>query len=147
MDTTSQDYLHDLGRKLTIAEVATLFEVEVTTVKRHYTRYGGVMLGRKLLFFEKLVSRLWRDTMPHKQKVREKVDREWFGQIKQHGSPDRKVFPTKDAAKAWEVEMKREKTEKCYRREESEETPMICLLEWAEKYLDYSQWIQPQDLQ
>ena len=56
MDTTSQDHLHDLGRKLTIAEVATLFEVEVTTVKRHYTRYGGVMLGRKLLFFEKLVS-------------------------------------------------------------------------------------------
>jgi hypothetical protein len=43
MDTPSQHHLHDLGRKLPIAEVATLFEVEVTTVKRHYTRYGGVI--------------------------------------------------------------------------------------------------------
>ena len=56
MDTPSQPPLHDLGRKVPIPEVATLFEVEVTTVKRHYNRYGGVMLGRKPLFFEKLVS-------------------------------------------------------------------------------------------
>jgi hypothetical protein len=56
MDTTSQHHLHDLGRKLIIPEAATIFEVEETTVKRHYTRYGGVRLGRKLLFFEKLVS-------------------------------------------------------------------------------------------
>jgi len=56
MDTPSQHHLDALGRKLPLAEVATLFEVEEATVKRHYTRYGGVMLGRKLLFFEKLVS-------------------------------------------------------------------------------------------
>jgi hypothetical protein len=54
MDTTPEPLLHDLGRKLLMSEVATLFEVEVTTVKRHYKRYGGVKFGRKPLFFEKL---------------------------------------------------------------------------------------------
>src|SRR4029453_8849296 len=83
MDTTSQDYLHDLGRKLTIAEVATLFEVEVTTVKRHYTRYGGVMLGRKPLFFEKLVS--------------EAVERHYATQTQNQGAMDRAMAGPSEA--------------------------------------------------
>src|SRR4029453_2090762 len=85
MDTTSQDYLHDLGRKLTIAEVATLFEVEVSTVKRHYTRYGGVMLGRKPLFFEKLVS--------------EAVERHYATQTQNQGAMDRAMAGPSEATR------------------------------------------------
>jgi len=35
MDTTPEPLLHDLGRKLLMSEVATLFEVEVTTVSEN----------------------------------------------------------------------------------------------------------------
>jgi hypothetical protein len=47
--------LPDLGQKLSLEEVAKLFDVAPRTAKEHYRRYGGVMRSRKLLFFEKLV--------------------------------------------------------------------------------------------
>lgn len=50
----------DLGRKLTTDKVATIFEVETSTVERYPERYGGVKVGRKCLFFENLVTELVR---------------------------------------------------------------------------------------
>ena len=68
MERLRDTHPHDLGRKYTLAEVASMFEVEVSTVKRQYTRYGGVMLGRKPLFFEKLVSEAVRRHYATRQK-------------------------------------------------------------------------------
>jgi len=85
MGTASQHHLHDLGRKLTIPEVAALFEVEETTVKRHYIRYGGVMLGRKPLFFEKLVS--------------EAVERHYATQAQNPGEMDRAMVGAGEATR------------------------------------------------
>src|SRR5215510_2821340 len=83
MGIASQNDLYSVGRKLTIPEVATLFEVEETTVKRHYARYGGVMLGRKPLFFEKLVS--------------ETVERHYATQAHNQGTLDRAMVRTGQA--------------------------------------------------
>jgi len=85
--------------------------------------------------------------MPHKQKVGKKWIGTWFGQIKQHGHRYRKVFPTKDAAKTWEVAMKRDTNGEALQSKEQRRTPTICLLEWGIQYLTPRREIQPQDLQ
>lgn len=50
----------DLGRKLTIEEVAEIFDVTSSAVERCPTRYGGVKVGRQRLFFENLVVEMIR---------------------------------------------------------------------------------------
>jgi len=45
-----------LGRKLTPEELAPLFEVAPRTVREQYHRYGGVKVGRSVLFFENKVA-------------------------------------------------------------------------------------------
>jgi hypothetical protein len=45
----------DLGQKILPEEVAAIFEVAESTVLRHPARYGGVKLGRRVLFFENLI--------------------------------------------------------------------------------------------
>ncbi len=45
-----------IGRKLTPESVATLFEVEKSTVLKQYRRFGGVKIGRKVLFFENYIT-------------------------------------------------------------------------------------------
>ncbi|WP_169332935.1 hypothetical protein [Desulfovibrio oxyclinae] len=44
-----------LGRKFSPKETADFFEVAESTVMRHPARYGGVKLGRRVLFFENLI--------------------------------------------------------------------------------------------
>jgi len=68
--------LLDLGRKCAPAEIALLFEVEESTLKRQYARYGGVMLGRKPLFFEKLVSEAVRRHYATQAQDQRDMDRE-----------------------------------------------------------------------
>lgn len=51
----------ELGTKLSTATVAQLFEVEESTVKRYPHRYGGVRIGRPILFFDKLISEAVRE--------------------------------------------------------------------------------------
>jgi len=75
--------------------------------------------------------------MPHKHKIKGRRTGQWFGQVKHHGVRRRKLFPSKDVAKAWEVEMKRRGSMQALQAPESTQTAMVCLLEWAEKYLDY----------
>ena len=47
--------LPNLGEKYTSEEAANFFEVAESTVLRHPARYGGVKLGRRILFFENLI--------------------------------------------------------------------------------------------
>src|SRR5215510_12311649 len=72
-------HLHDLGARLSIAEVAALFEVAETTVKRHYHRYGGIKPGRIPLFFEKLVSEAVRSYYATQTPTQRQVDRAMAG--------------------------------------------------------------------
>jgi hypothetical protein len=46
----------NLGDKRTVKEVAEFFEIELSTAENNYTRYGGVKIGRKVLFFDNLIS-------------------------------------------------------------------------------------------
>jgi len=46
-----------LGAKRSPEEVASAFEVAVSTVLRYPMRYGGVRFGRRCLFFDKLIAR------------------------------------------------------------------------------------------
>lgn len=45
----------NLGKKLSSEQAAEYFEVAESTVLRHPFRYGGVKLGRRVLFFENLI--------------------------------------------------------------------------------------------
>jgi len=65
----------DLGRKLPLDEVARLFEVAERTVKRQYDRYGGVKLGRKVLFFEKNVGTAIREQYATQANYQRTMDR------------------------------------------------------------------------
>lgn len=47
--------LDDLGRQLDPEEIAGAFGLKASTVKNNYRRYGGVKMGRRILFFEKLI--------------------------------------------------------------------------------------------
>jgi hypothetical protein len=76
--------------------------------------------------------------MPHKHKIKGKWTGQWLGQVKQHGVRRRKLFLSKDKAKAWEVDMKRQGSTQTLQVPESTQTATVSLLEWAEKYLDYS---------
>jgi integrase len=76
--------------------------------------------------------------MPHKHKVNGQWTGQWLGQVKHHGVRHRKLCPSKDAAKAWEVEMKRQGSTQALPAPESTQTVTVSLLNWAEKYLDYS---------
>lgn len=48
--------IDELGKKLTIEEVADFFDVKISTINSNYTLYGGVKFGRRILFFEKLIA-------------------------------------------------------------------------------------------
>ena len=50
-----------LGIKLSTETVSTIFEVEESTVARYPHRYGGVRIGRRILFFDKLISEAVRE--------------------------------------------------------------------------------------
>ncbi len=47
--------LPNLGQKISSVETANYFEVAESTILRHPSRYGGVKLGRRVLFFENLI--------------------------------------------------------------------------------------------
>ncbi len=66
------EQIHGLGIKLNTETVSTIFEVEESTVTRYPHRYGGVRIGRRVLFFDKLVSEAVRETYAlQKDKERE----------------------------------------------------------------------------
>ncbi|MGE4297634.1 MAG: hypothetical protein AB7E47_06360 [Desulfovibrionaceae bacterium] len=48
--------MNDLGRKLSLEEVAQLFEVSSATLLRYPHRYGGVRVGRRVYFFDQLIA-------------------------------------------------------------------------------------------
>ena len=58
----------------------------------------------------------------------------WKAQVRKDGKQKDKTFNTKKEALAWEAEMRRKPVE-----EWEEKTDTVCLLDWAEAYLDYSQ--------
>lgn len=45
----------NLGRKVTVKEVAEYLGLDTETVRRHYIALGGIRLGRRILFFENLI--------------------------------------------------------------------------------------------
>lgn len=51
-----------LGQIVQSSEVAAFFHVAESTVLRHCARYGGVKIGRRILFFEKLIDEAIRRT-------------------------------------------------------------------------------------
>ena len=93
-------HLHDLGSRLAITEVAALFEVAETTVKRHYRRYGRIKPGRTPLFFEKLVSEAVRSyyaTQAHT--ARGKWTGQWLGQVKHTRATHPQALPHQEGAR------------------------------------------------
>ena len=44
-----------LGKRLKAQEVADYLGIDVETVRRYYTRLGGIRIGRLILFFENLM--------------------------------------------------------------------------------------------
>lgn len=50
------------GQEVQSSDVADFFQVAESTVLRHYARYGGVKIGRRILFFEKLIDEAIRRT-------------------------------------------------------------------------------------
>lgn len=51
-----------LGQIVQSSDVADFFQVAESTVLRHCARYGGVKIGRRILFFEKLIDEAIRRT-------------------------------------------------------------------------------------
>lgn len=51
-----------LGQIVQSSDVAEFFQVAESTVLRHCARYGGVKIGRRILFFEKLIDEAIRRT-------------------------------------------------------------------------------------
>jgi DNA-binding transcriptional ArsR family regulator len=45
----------NLGRKVSIKELAEYLGLDIETVRRHYIALGGIRLGRRILFFENLI--------------------------------------------------------------------------------------------
>jgi DNA-binding transcriptional regulator YhcF (GntR family) len=45
----------ELGKKLTVQELATFLGVNEKTVRKHSQELGGIRLGRKFIFFERKV--------------------------------------------------------------------------------------------
>ena len=46
----------ELGKRLNIKEVSTLIGLDVRTVRKYYTEFGGVRIGkRRIIFFERRV--------------------------------------------------------------------------------------------
>ena len=56
----------------------------------------------------------------------------WIGQVRQNGRKFKKQFPTKGQAKKWEIEFQQVPVQE-------PQTFIICLLDFATRYLDYSQ--------
>ena len=56
----------------------------------------------------------------------------WIGQVRQNGRKFKKQFPTKGQAKKWEIEFQQVP-------DQEPQTFTICLLDFATRYLDYSQ--------
>jgi len=66
--------LQELGVKLSPETVAAVFEVEESTVTRYPHRYGGVRIGRRVLFFDKLICEAVREAYAlQKDKEREET--------------------------------------------------------------------------
>ena len=56
----------------------------------------------------------------------------WIGQVRQNGRKFKKQFPTKGQAKRWEIEFQQAP-------DQAQQTFTISLLDFATRYLDYSQ--------
>src|SRR5262245_58420823 len=77
--------------------------------------------------------------MPHKHTIKGRWTGQWLGQVKVRGKRTRKLFPSKSAAKAWEVEMKRTLGRQGLQSEAPRTTTAtVYLLDWTNQYLDYS---------
>ncbi|MBI5557487.1 MAG: site-specific integrase [Deltaproteobacteria bacterium] len=62
-----------------------------------------------------------------------KRENKWVGQIRVNGKKYRQSFQTKQEAIAWEVKKK-----KSLKQTSEPETPTVCLIDWATRYLDYA---------
>jgi len=45
----------NLGRRISVKELAEYLGLDTETVRRHYVSLGGIRLGRRILFFENLI--------------------------------------------------------------------------------------------
>ena len=64
--------------------------------------------------------------MPYKR------GQKWYAQIRKEGTKLERVFQTKKEAMDWEAEMRKKPAS-----EWSGKTDMVCLNDWAQKYLDF----------
>lgn len=77
--------------------------------------------------------------MPHKFKLKGRWTGQWYGQVKHQGTRKRgPLVRTREEAVTWEAEMK-----KALRNPQPEETPTVCLIDWATKYMDFAARYRP----
>lgn len=86
----------ELGHKLTVEEVAALFEVAPSTVKRKPSRFGGVKMGRRALFFEKNVVRAVEESFAVQVQAQRHMDRAMDGASESRREPPPKIVRLQD---------------------------------------------------
>lgn len=47
--------ISELGPKMSMEEVAEFFDLKPSTIRNNWQEYGGVKIGSRVLFFEKLI--------------------------------------------------------------------------------------------
>ena len=57
-----------LGRILTASEVAAIFRLDVRTVRRYYTVFGGVRIGHALRFLENRIVEIFNGNLHEQEK-------------------------------------------------------------------------------
>lgn len=86
----------ELGKRLSVQEVATIFGVDERLVRQHYNELSGMRLGSRVyIFFEKEVINAYKDKSSTKNP--------WIGQIKINGKKVKHRCATRKEALEWEV--------------------------------------------
>jgi len=67
-DVAKHSLEEKLGQVYTPAELAEYLKVDEDTVRKYYRRMGGIRLGRRILFFDKLIERSINDAILQQEK-------------------------------------------------------------------------------
>ncbi len=71
----SENLKKELGKNLSVKEVASFFQLDVRTVRKYYLELGGSKLGRNILFFENLIFQALGKESDNAIQTREKMGR------------------------------------------------------------------------
>jgi len=80
--------LDGLGKKLKPIEVAELFGIAESTVKRYPQRYGGVRMYGRTLFFENLIEQEIRRQYAIQTYPERENDLDWTGTVERHSEKE-----------------------------------------------------------